>query len=445
MYDLEKQHELLQLLLGNSDLFAKCNPIIQASYFDPALKKAVSFIKEFFDEHRDLPNKNIVKAYTGIDLQYEQLSKAEQQFAAKEIEKFCQFSAAIDAVYKGPELIEKGNIEQLWQNIKSAATISLNSDLGLSYFENVEQRLRDLLDNSPCMPTGWIDVDDAIGGGICREELTLFAAASGVGKSLTMANLSINLIQQGYNGLYISLEMADRVVCRRFDSMVTGIAQTDIMKDIHQVAAKVEKFKNTNVGELFVKRMPESVTTANHIRAYLKEFEQTHSKLPDFIVVDYIDLMATNNGISAENIWLADKFKAEELRSIAFDFKLALITASQLGRASWEAEKIGQQHIQGGISKIQTCDIMIAIVQTDQMKAAGEYIFEYVKTRNSSGVGTNTLLRYDPISLRITSNSDASNKIQFSPKSQPINTILNNNNIFNSKVEKPKLTDLIKR
>jgi len=454
MFDIEKQKILIELLLGNAELFARCNSIIKPNYFDPSLKKSVAFIQDFFETYKEIPKPNIVKAETGLSADITSITKAEQEYVSVEIEKFCQVSAAIDAVFAGPDLIEKGDLETVWQNIKAAASISLNKDLGISYFDNVSSRLRDLLDNSPTMSTGWADVDEALGGGIARQEMLLFAAASGVGKSICMANLAVNLVEQGYNGIYFSLELADRVVAKRFDSMVTKMSQGDILKNIEEVAARVNRYKNNgNIGELFIKRMPESVTTANHIRAYIKEFRQAHPQIKlDFIAVDYVDLMATNRGISGDNIWLADKYKSEELRAIGAEEDCAVITASQLGRASWEAERIGQQHIQGGISKIQTCDSMIAIIQSEQMRAAGEYMFEFVKTRNSGGVGSQTALKWDPIALRVTTLDDPDKRLTLVAKSQPINTILNTNNSFfgaekfnNSSSEKPNLLDLVHR
>lgn len=449
-YDIEMQKVLVELLISDSDLFGMCNGIVKDKYFDPALKKGVAFIQKYFEEFRELPPTHIIKAETGIEFTQHAVSKGERDYAAKEVEKFCREQAVWDAIYAGPELHEKGDFETIWQMIKEASSISLNKDLGISYFDNVGGRLRDLLNNSPVLLTGWEDVDEAIGG-ISRQELVLFAAGSGVGKSITMANLAMNLVRQGYRGIYISLELADRVVAKRFDSMVTGISQSDILKKIEDVAVKVNSFHSSTKGELFIKRMPESITTSNHIRAYLKEFEQAHGFVPDFIVVDYIDLMATNKNISSENIWLSDKFKAEELRSIGADYDCVIITASQLGRSSWEADKINQSHIQGGISKIQTCDVMIAIIQSDQMRAAGEYMFEYVKTRNSGAVGTGTVLAWDPISLKISTMTDSSKKLQLVPKNESINTLLSTSNTlfgdmnkFNDS-EKPSLLDLVSR
>lgn len=400
--DLEKQRIVFELLLSNPDLFAKCNSIIKPNYFDPYLKKSVAYIQEYFEKYHTLPTAPIIKAETKLEITKIPLEKAEQEYVATEIETFCRNKAIEEAILAAPALLEKQDFGTIEMNLKAAIQVSLNRDLGINYFENVEARLRDLLNNSPMIKSGWKDVDEALGGGIIgRQELLLWAASSGIGKSIVMSNLGINLIEQGYNVIYISLELADRIVAKRFDSMVTSISQADILDNISKVVAGVDHFKHKNKGELFIKRMPESTTTANHIRAYLKEFEQTHAFKPDAIIIDYLDLMASNRNISSENIWLKDKFVSEECRAIGFDYDCAIITASQLGRSSIEAEKVNQGHIQGGFSKIQSADLMIAIIQTDQMRATGEYIFEFLKTRNSGAVGSNILMKWDPIALRV--------------------------------------------
>jgi KaiC/GvpD/RAD55 family RecA-like ATPase len=354
--DLESQQIVLEVLFSNSDLFAICNSIIKPQYFDPMLKKSVGFTQEFFEQYHALPSPEIIKAETKLNVLLRPVEKSEHEWVANTLEAFCRQRAIEEVILSGPALLEAGDYGTLETNLKAAIQVGLNKDLGISYFADVEARLRDLLLNSPVISTGWKDVDEKLGGGISRQELILFAANSGIGKSMIMSNLAINLVQQGLNVVYISLELADRVVGKRFDSMVTSIGQKDILSNINKVVGLVEQFKKSNsAGELFIKRMPESVTTANHILAYLKEFVQTYGLKPDAIVIDYLDLMASNKNVSSENIFLKDKYVAEEIRAIGFEYDCVIVTASQLGRAAAEAEKVSQGHIQGGFSKVQTC------------------------------------------------------------------------------------------
>jgi archaellum biogenesis ATPase FlaH len=253
-----------------------------------------------------------------------------------------------------------------------------------------------------------MDLDKHLNGGLNRKEMTVFSANSGVGKSITMSNLSFNFLKQGLNVCYISLELSEEVVAKRFDSIMTGVGQSEIFKNVSRVAILVQEMCR-KMGRLIIKRMPESTTNANHIRAYLKEYERMYGHIPDVLCVDYMDIMTSNNKISAENLFVKDKYIAEELRSIANDFDLVLITASQQNRSGMQVknEELGQSAVAGGISKVNTADNWISIIQTPQMKAAGEYMLKFLKTRSSGGVGMIIPLRWCPISLRVSDIEEA--------------------------------------
>lgn len=413
--EIEKQKLLLSFLFADHDLFATCHGIIKPSYFDPSIKRAVTFAQDYFEKYKSIPPADIMKAETGLAIERTTVAKSESKFVSDQIEQFCKNKAIEEAILGAPKLLQDGDFGRIESNLKEAISVGLNRNLGTDYFANPELRLRKLLDNTRLIPTGWKDVDEVLGGGVGRQELLLFGANSGVGKSIAMLNLSMNLLAQGLNGVYFTFELSEEVVSKRADSMMTGIGQTDIFRNINKIANDLEQAKEV-MGKFFIKRFPESSTNANHIRAYLKEFEQVHGYTPDFIVLDYLDLMTTNNKISAENLFVKDKYVAEEARALGHDFDCLVISASQLGRAALEAEHVHQGHIQGGISKVNTADNFIAIVQSEQMRAAGEYVFEYAKTRNSNGVGKKTLLGWDPIALRIYNINDAARKLKMDGK-----------------------------
>lgn len=398
--DTEKQKLLIECLLSDASLFTMCNPIIKSQYFDPQLRSVIEFSQKYSDKYKSIPSVAQVLAESGQTLQQHTLSKAEIQYVADEIETFCRHKAVEEAILASPKLLEQNDMGKIIDQLKDAISVGLTKDLGTDYFADPAARLQSLLDAQDLIPTGWSEVDEILGGGVSRQELLMFMANSGVGKSVAMLNLARNLLSRKLNGLYISLELAEKVVSKRLDSMISKISQIDILKNIDLVSASIIK-ASAAYGRLFVKRMPESTTNANHIRAYIKEFEQTHGFTPDFIVIDYMDLMTTNHKIPLDNLFVKDKYVAEECRSLAFEFDCLVISASQMGRAALEAENINQGHIQGGISKVNTADNLIAIIQSEQMKAAGEYMFEFAKTRNSNGVGKTVLLGWDPISLLI--------------------------------------------
>jgi replicative DNA helicase len=258
--------------------------------------------------------------------------------------------------------------------MKDAITISVNRDIGVDYFSDPENRLKDLAATILPIPTGYVKIDEGLGGGLTRKEMLLVLGAPGYGKSISLSNLAKRLMKRKLNGVYITLELSEKVVAKRFDTMFSGIAPSQVLNNITETSIRIGKEKG-NYGKLFIKRMPESSTNANHIRAYLKEFEIVNGFTPDFICLDYLDLMASCQDISAENFFARDKYISEELRSIANDFDLIMLTASQLNRGAQSVESIddlGQSHIAGGISKINTADNVLAIYPSAQAKARGE-------------------------------------------------------------------------
>lgn len=411
--NLEKQRLLISYLMSDSDLFARCNTILDQNYFDPEVRHSVHFLKEYYEGYRALPSPEQISAETGNFFAARPLTKSEVEYGLKEIETYCRNKAIEKAILSAPKLLDKGDFGKIESNIKEAISVALNRNLGLDYFVNPEERLARMLQFNAVMPTGYKELDILLNGGISRKELLLFMAGSGVGKSIMMSNLAINFLFNKLNVVYITLELAEDVVAKRFDTMITGISQREIFEKMSKVQADLEQLQ-PQMGKLFIKRMPESTTNANHIRAYLKEFEMAHGFLPDVIVCDYMDLMTSNQKISAENLFVKDKYVAEELRSIANEYNLLMVSASQMNRSAIGAEDIDQSNIAGGLSKINTCDNLVAIIQTEAMKAAGEYMLKLVKTRNSGGVGKILMLRWNPISLRVTDlDFNPKDKIQF--------------------------------
>jgi hypothetical protein len=213
--------------------------------------------------------------------------------------------------------------------------------------------------------------------------------------------------------------MGEGVVSKRLDSMITHIAQDDLLRELGQAAALIEA-ASEKMGRFIIKRMPENRTNINTIRSYLQQLEQATGFKPDFIVVDYIDIMGTTHKIALDNLFVKDKYVTEEVRSLGFDFDSIMISASQLGRGAIDAEKLTQAHIQGGISKINTSDYTIGIKQDDLMRAAGELYYECLKSRNSGNVGKRVLLGWDPISLNVMSLKKKQDSLKLTRKSNAV-------------------------
>jgi replicative DNA helicase len=149
--------------------------------------------------------------------------------------------------------------------------------------------------------------------------------------------------------------------------------------------------------------------TANDVRAYLKEYEVKMGKKCDVLLVDYLDLlMPAGQKISAENLFIKDKFVSEELRNLAMEKQCVFVTAAQLNRGAVEEVEFDHSHISGGLSKIQTADNVFGIFTSRAMRERGKYQIQLMKTRSSSGVGQKIDLDFDIDTLRITNSDEQS-------------------------------------
>jgi len=233
-----------------------------------------------------------------------------------------------------------------------------------------------------------------------RGELNIFAGGSGAGKSLFLANLGVNWALQGLNVVYLTLELSEALVSMRIDSMITGVPTREIFRDLDDVEMKV-KMIGKKAGQLQIKYMP-SGKTVNDIRAYVKEYEIKCGKPIDVLLIDYMDLlMPIGKKISAENLFVKDKYVSEEIRNLAMEKQVLCVTAAQLNRGAVEEVEFDHSHISGGLSKIQTADNVFGIFTSRAMRERGRYQLQLMKTRSSSGVGQKIDLEFNLDSLKI--------------------------------------------
>lgn len=424
LMDSDAQELYVNSLIGSRALFNTVNHVLEAKYFDEHLQKPIGFLKDYFQRHKTIPSKEIIKTatkFTPSDV--EVIGKDDIDFMANQIANFCKFRAVISTVLSAPQLIKENDLGKLVKDLTSATQISLNADLGINYFENVEERIILTANTDAVIPTGWDTVDADIEG-IGRQELILFLAPSGGGKSVGMANLALNLCAQGLNGVYFSLEMRDNLVARRFDSMISSISGRQIYDNLQRVVDEVQYF-HENSGMLHIKRMREG-SNANDFSAYCTNLiRQTGNKI-DFMVIDYADIAGCIDKVDSGNMFIKDKFVAEEIRALGMDFDAIIISASQLGRDAWEKirsnKPLGQDDIQGGMSKINTSDVVIAVIRDEAMYASQQVKFQYLKTRNSGGVGKSRMLTWDAISLRIRDLKEEVKKSVVDPRAAKLNT-----------------------
>lgn len=424
--DIKKQQLLIEYLISSSDTFALSYPILKDIYFDPELRHTIRFLQQYYNEYHSLPEIDQIDVETGKSFKIRNISSDKIEYCLNEIEQFCQDKAIENAILSSAELYKKGERNKIRNLIVDAASVSLHRDMGVEFFDDPEERLRNLLKKEIVEPTGWKEFDDLLEGGIARKQLLLFSANTGGGKSIVMANLGLNFILKGMTVLLISLELSEEMIDMRYIQMITGMKTTDWQKDINNSAETILKIKEKAMGgSLFLKRMKQG-TTANEIRSYLKEFQLRYKKTPDMIIVDYVDIMGSNEGISSENVFEKDKATSEELREIGEDYNAFMVSASQQNRGAVRAEHINHSHIAGGISKINTADVYVTIILSEAMRAKNEIMFQFLKMRSSGAVGKYVHLKFNTISLRITNNDLSLNTVKTESKSREEDTTISN-------------------
>ena len=398
-YDIQKVY--LEMFLTDAQSFVRCQGVFDPDAFDRRLVDPAKFIKQYVDEHNALPTFDMINAATQSDLKHPgELAENHYDWLLAEFETFSRHKALEAAILKSADLLENGEYGPVEELVKKAVQIGLQKDLGTDYFINPRGRLEAIKDKNGQISTGWPTLDKKLFGGFNRGELNIFAGGSGSGKSLFMANMGVNWCLQGLNVMYLTFELSEALVSMRVDSMTTEIPSRDIFKNIEDVELKV-KMIGKKSGAFQVKYMPTG-KNANDIRSYLKEYEIKTGKKVDVLLVDYLDLMHPIAAkISAENLFVKDKYVSEELRNLAMELNTIFVTASQLNRSSVEEIEFDHSHISGGISKINTADNLIGIFTSRAMRERGRYQIQLMKTRSSSGVGQKIDLSFNVDTLRI--------------------------------------------
>jgi len=398
-YDVQKLY--LEMMLSDAETFVRCQSIFDHTLFDRKLQDSAEFINKYVEQYSVLPTFDIVNASTEQNFKTpEGVREANYDWVLDDFETFIRHKGLERAILESADLLEKGEYGPVEEKIKAAVQIGLQKDMGTDYFLDPRARLARIKDKNGQISTGWKSIDEKLYGGFNRGELNIWAGGSGAGKSLFLANLGVNYALAGFNVLYLTLELSEDLVCMRIDAMTTGIATREIFKNIDDVEMRV-KMIGKKSGQLQVKYMP-SGKTANDIRAYLKEYEVKLGRKVDVLLVDYMDLlMPLSKRISAENLFVKDKYVSEELRNLAVEKNCVFVTAAQLNRGAVEEVEFDHSHISGGLSKIQTADNVFGIFTSRAMRERGRYQIQLMKTRSSSGVGMKIDLEFNVDTLRI--------------------------------------------
>ena len=428
-YNTAVQRLFLQMMVTNAELYTRVMNIMNAQNFDRTLRPVAEFIVEHTTKYAIMPDPTQIKATTGEAIDpIPDLDGGHYDWFLEEFEKFTKRQELERAILKAADLLEKGEFDPVEKLVKDAVQISLQRDMGTDYFADPKERLNKYFNQGGQVSTGWPQLDRVMYGGMSRGELNIFAGGSGSGKSLVMMNIALNWLQQGLSGVYITLELSEELTSLRTDAMLTAMSTREIRKDLDTTELRV-KMSAKKAGQYRVKSLP-AQSNVNAIRSYIKEVQiQTGIKI-DFVMVDYLDLvMPVSVKVNPTDQFIKDKYVSEELRNLAKELGILMITASQLNRSAVEEIEFDHSHIAGGISKINTADYVFGIFTSRSLRERGKYQIQCMKSRSSTGVGQKIDLEYNVETMRITDEDAEGDKKPQPTPSQIMSQIKNTSQV----------------
>ena len=229
-------------------------------------------------------------------------------------------------------------------------------------------------------------IRDSTKGGLPNKTLNIALAGTGVGKSLFMCHVAAGCMVQGYNVLYITLEMSEEKIAERIDANLLNVTLDDLVelpKDMYD--KKVDRVRKMTNGKLIIKEYPTASASATHFRTLLNELNLKRSFVPDIIFVDYLNICCSSRikaGASI-NSYTYVKSIAEELRGLAVEFNLPVVSATQTTRSGFTSSDPGLEDTSESFGLPATADLMFALISSEELEELGQIMVKQLKNRYS--------------------------------------------------------------
>ena len=402
------EQTILKNLIYNEEYTRKVLPFIQADYFSDNTEKVVfKEIFEFVNKYKNLPTHealviNFTESKTLTEPQVrssiELLNEFKQNkdetvdlsWLTENTEKFCQDKAIYNAIMESVQILDdktekksKGEIPKL---LSDALGVSFDSNIGHDYINDFDSRY-DFYHRVESRIRFDLDIFNKITkGGLPTKTLNVALAGTGVGKSLFMCHVAAGCLSQGHNVLYITLEMAEEKIAERIDANLLNIdineLQTISKPDYER---KFEALKSKTHGKLIIKEYPTAAASTLHFRALLNELALKKNFRPDIIFVDYLNICASARIKAGGNVnsYTYVKAIAEELRGLAVEFNLPVVSATQTTRSGFTNSDPGLEDTSESFGLPATADFMFALVTNEDLEALNQILVKQLKNRYS--------------------------------------------------------------
>ena len=405
---MKLEQTILKNLIYNEEYLRKVLPFIKDEYFTDRtekllFKEIISFVQTYnstptieaiglaVKERRNLSDDEVEKSDTY--LQEIALAKGEEskiQWLVDKTEAFCQERAIYNAVLGSISILDgkdktndKGAIPKI---LSDALAVTFDSSVGHDYLENSNERYEFYHRKEERIPFDLEFFNKITKGGLPAKTLNIALAGTGVGKSLFMCHCAAGAMSLGRNVLYITMEMAEERIAERIDANLLNVTVDDLNalpKEMYD--KKIAKMKEKTTGKLIIKEYPTASASATHFRTLLNELNLKRSFVPDIIFIDYLNICCSSRIKPGSNInsYTYVKSIAEELRGLAVEFGVPIVSATQTTRSGFTSSDPGLEDTSESFGLPATADIMFALITSEELEELGQLMVKQLKNRYS--------------------------------------------------------------
>ena len=391
----------------NEDYTRNVIPHLKTIYFEEPYRAVFNEIVGFVNKYSKLPSadalsielKNNPKIGSDSLALIPEISVAKgeqtQEWLIEKTEKWCQDRAIYLAIMDSINIIE-GKHETLDKNalpevLSEALQVTFDLRVGHDYVDDSDMRYDFYHRAEEHLPFDLEMFNKITKGGLVNKSLNVALAGTGVGKSLFMCHIAAGALTQMKNVLYITMEMAEERIAERIDANLMNVPLDqleNLSKDMFD--KKMHKLTDKGVGKLIVKEYPTGAASSIHFRALLKELKIKRDFKPDLICIDYLNICASSRMKTlggAINSYTYVKAIAEELRGMAVEYNVPIVTATQTTRSGFASSDVGLEDTSESFGLPATADLMFALISTDELEDLNQIMVKQLKNRYNDPTG----------------------------------------------------------
>ena len=394
---------ILRNLVFNEEYSRKVIPFIQPDYFEQRTEKVVfqeivHFIVKYGSaitvealqielENRSDLTESEIKEVREISQSLHD-SAVDSQWLLDTTEKWCRdraiYLALMESIHIADGNDEKKNRDAIPSILSDALAVSFDNNIGHDYLKNYEERYEFYHKKEEKIPFDLEYFNKVTKGGLPNKTLNIALAGTGVGKSLFMCHVASSVLLQGRNVLYITMEMAEEKIAERIDANLLNVP----IQDLTDLPKKTFENKVTNIskktqGTLIIKEYPTASAHSGHFKALLNELALKKSFKPDIIFIDYLNICASSrykSGMSV-NSYSYIKAIAEELRGLAVEANVPIVSATQTTRSGYSSSDVDLTDTSESFGLPATADLMFALISTEELEQLGQLMVKQLKNR----------------------------------------------------------------